>query len=92
MAIERFGGFVANCPGDGVIAYFGFPEAHEKRCRTCDPRRRSLRPAPIASTGYASVTGNSCQDGGFTDRLCNSSVRIRFGATTVSQIPVTIAE
>jgi class 3 adenylate cyclase len=28
-AIGRFGGHVANYLGDGVVAYFGFPEAHE---------------------------------------------------------------
>jgi class 3 adenylate cyclase len=28
-AIERFGGHVANYLGDGVMAYFGYPEAHE---------------------------------------------------------------
>jgi Adenylate and Guanylate cyclase catalytic domain/Double zinc ribbon len=27
--IKRFGGHVANYLGDGVMAYFGFPEAHE---------------------------------------------------------------
>jgi class 3 adenylate cyclase len=27
--INRFGGHVANYLGDGVMAYFGFPEAHE---------------------------------------------------------------
>src|SRR5947208_17183018 len=27
--IKRFGGNVANYLGDGVMAYFGFPEAHE---------------------------------------------------------------
>jgi predicted ATPase/class 3 adenylate cyclase len=28
-AIERFGGYVAQYLGDGVMAYFGWPEAHE---------------------------------------------------------------
>jgi class 3 adenylate cyclase len=28
-AIERFGGYVAQYFGDGVMAYFGWPEAHE---------------------------------------------------------------
>jgi class 3 adenylate cyclase len=29
VIIRRFGGFVANYMGDGVLAYFGYPEAHE---------------------------------------------------------------
>ena len=28
-AIERFGGYVAQYLGDGVMAYFGWPEAHD---------------------------------------------------------------
>jgi class 3 adenylate cyclase/tetratricopeptide (TPR) repeat protein len=28
-AIERFGGYIAQYLGDGVMAYFGWPEAHE---------------------------------------------------------------
>src|SRR5690242_2311948 len=28
-AITRFGGYVAQYLGDGVMAYFGYPEAHE---------------------------------------------------------------
>ena len=27
--VERFGGFVAKYMGDGVLIYFGYPEAHE---------------------------------------------------------------
>jgi predicted ATPase len=27
--VQRFGGFVANYMGDGVLVYFGYPEAHE---------------------------------------------------------------
>jgi len=29
QAIERFGGHVAQYQGDGVMAYFGYPEAHD---------------------------------------------------------------
>ncbi len=29
QAIERFGGYVAQYQGDGVMAYFGWPEAHD---------------------------------------------------------------
>src|SRR6202040_1917952 len=33
-AVRRFGGFVAKYMGDGVLVYFGYPEAHED-----DPER-----------------------------------------------------
>jgi SAM domain (Sterile alpha motif)/Adenylate and Guanylate cyclase catalytic domain len=33
-AVNRFGGFVAKYMGDGVLVYFGYPEAHEN-----DPER-----------------------------------------------------
>jgi class 3 adenylate cyclase/tetratricopeptide (TPR) repeat protein len=32
-AIEHFGGYVAQYQGDGVIAYFGYPRAHEDDAR-----------------------------------------------------------
>ena len=28
-AIERYGGYIARYMGDGVLAYFGYPQAHE---------------------------------------------------------------
>ena len=36
--VARFGGFVAKYMGDGVLVYFGFPQAHED-----DPERRCER-------------------------------------------------
>ena len=29
MCVQRFGGFVAKYMGDGVLVYFGYPQAHE---------------------------------------------------------------
>jgi class 3 adenylate cyclase len=29
--VQRFGGFVAKYMGDGVLIYFGYPQAHERR-------------------------------------------------------------
>jgi class 3 adenylate cyclase len=37
--IEKFGGFVAQYAGDGVLAYFGYPQAHE------DDAERAVRAA-----------------------------------------------
>ena len=37
LAVRRFGGFVAKYMGDGVLVYFGYPEAHE------DDAERALR-------------------------------------------------
>ena len=37
MTVGRFGGFVAKYMGDGVLVYFGYPQAHE------DDAERSVR-------------------------------------------------
>ena len=29
QTVQRFGGFVAKYMGDGVLVYFGYPQAHE---------------------------------------------------------------
>jgi class 3 adenylate cyclase len=29
VTVQRFGGFVAKYMGDGVLVYFGYPQAHE---------------------------------------------------------------
>jgi class 3 adenylate cyclase len=29
ISVQRFGGFVAKYMGDGVLVYFGYPQAHE---------------------------------------------------------------
>jgi class 3 adenylate cyclase len=34
QVVQRFGGFVAKYMGDGVLVYFGYPQAHED-----DPER-----------------------------------------------------
>ena len=44
-AIEKFGGFVARYMGDGVLAYFGYPLAHED-----DPERAILAGLELRDT------------------------------------------
>lgn len=48
-AIERFGGYVAQYLGDGVLAYFGFPRSHE------DDAERSVRAALDLIAGLSDV-------------------------------------
>ena len=43
--VGRFGGFVAKYMGDGVLVYFGYPEAHE------DDAERAVRAGLAASKG-----------------------------------------
>jgi class 3 adenylate cyclase len=45
--VGRFGGFVAKYMGDGVLVYFGYPEAHEDVL--------SGRPAPGSRSSTRSV-------------------------------------
>ena len=49
--VQRFGGFVAKYMGDGVLVYFGYPQAHE------DDAERAVRAGLelIASGGRAEV-------------------------------------
>ena len=48
-AIGRFDGFVAKYMGDGVLAYFGYPQAHE------DDAERAIRAGLAAITSVASL-------------------------------------
>jgi class 3 adenylate cyclase len=41
--VRRFGGYVAKYVGDGVLIYFGYPQAHEARQK----KRKAIAPASL---------------------------------------------
>jgi class 3 adenylate cyclase/energy-coupling factor transporter ATP-binding protein EcfA2 len=49
--VGRFGGFVAKYMGDGVLIYFGYPQAHE------DDAERSVRAGLAAIEAVSNLTG-----------------------------------
>ena len=58
-AVRRFGGFVAQYLGDGVLVYFGYPEAHE------DDAERAVRAgleliAAVIALKTAGFVANPC--------------------------------
>ena len=80
--IERGGGFVANYMGDGLLAYFGYPEAHERdpelaveaglALAAAVPKLETPAGAPLhvrigIATGVV-VVGDLLGSGGFEDR------------------------
>jgi class 3 adenylate cyclase/tetratricopeptide (TPR) repeat protein len=52
-AVNRFGGFVAKYMGDGLLVYFGYPEAHE------DDPERAVRAGLELVSAVASLTTHS---------------------------------
>src|SRR5262249_43115664 len=54
-AVRRFGGFVARYLGDGVLVYFGYPEAHEDDAERAVRSGLELIAAVIALQTPASV-------------------------------------
>ena len=57
--VQRFGGFVAKYMGDGVLIYFGYPEAHE------DDAERALR----AGLKLVSAVGDRTSHAGLKTRV-----------------------
>ena len=55
--VQRFGGFVAKYMGDGVLVYFGYPQAHE------DDAERAVRAGSGVdpSGGRVEVQRSSCK-------------------------------
>jgi class 3 adenylate cyclase/tetratricopeptide (TPR) repeat protein len=74
--IERFGGFVAKYMGDGVLAYFGYPQAHE------DDAARALH----AALGVVNANRSQSAEPGRAD---NVEFAVRVGIATG---PVVVGE
>ena len=58
--VQRFGGFVAKYMGDGVLVYFGYPQAHE------DDAERAVRAgleliAAVSALEVQRSTANPCR-------------------------------
>jgi class 3 adenylate cyclase len=68
-AIERYGGYIARYSGDGVLTYFGYPQAHE------DDAERAVR----ASLNVVDVTDNLNAD---IDWGENVELAVRVGIAT----------
>ena len=73
--VQRFGGFVAKYMGDGVLVYFGYPQAHE------DDAERAVRAGLelIASGGGAEVQRSTANPRGHCHRVGRSRRSDRIG-------------
>jgi class 3 adenylate cyclase len=70
-AITAFGGYMAKCLGDGVMAYFGWPEAHD------DNAERAAR-GPCDTRGGAALNNRDANNDGV-----KLSVRVGIDTGTV---------
>jgi class 3 adenylate cyclase len=75
-AIERFGGHVANYLGDGVMAYFGYPEAHENDAE------------PAARAGLTTIEAVAALNPHTSGPKLSARVGIDSGAVVVGRAPV----
>ncbi len=66
--ISRFGGYIGNYIGDGILAYFGYPRAHE------DDAQRAVRAGLGMIEAIAALNGGGSQSG--------SELAIRIGINT----------
>jgi class 3 adenylate cyclase len=53
QAVQRFGGFIAKYMGDGVLVYFGYPQAHE------DDAERAVRAGLELIQGVGALKSNA---------------------------------
>ena len=85
--VQRFGGFVAKYMGDGVLVYFGYPQAHE------DDAERAVRAGLelIAGGGRAEVQRSAANPRGHCHRVGRSRRSDRIGcgsgAAVVGETP-----
>ncbi len=56
-AVKRFDGHVAQFLGDGVLVYFGYPQAHE------DDAQRAIRAALAIQASLAAINRDRCEAG-----------------------------
>ena len=54
QTVQRFGGFVAKYMGDGVLVYFGYPQAHE------DDAERAASSSPASSKNVRTLQSTHC--------------------------------
>src|SRR5262249_40938243 len=61
--VQRFGGFVANYMGDGVLVYFGYPKAREDDAERweCETRQTGCRACAVIDiqTGRRAIRRNA---------------------------------
>jgi class 3 adenylate cyclase len=58
--VQRFGGFVAKFMGDGVLIYFGYPQAHEDDAERAVRARLELVAAISYLKTHAALQVDSC--------------------------------
>jgi class 3 adenylate cyclase len=73
-AITQFGGYVAQYLGDGVMAYFGWPEAHNNSAESA------------ARAGLAIVEKIAKLDRQYTHGRLSVRVGIHFGAAVIGRV------
>ena len=85
QAIERYGGHVAQYLGDGVMAYFGWPEAHDNDAERAARAGLAILDA-ISKLNQHVAHGQSCRRGSASIQVRWSSARAPARTPTYSAI------